>query len=96
MRTVRQQVLDRIDIERIRQENLREAGRFTHTAASNGISEADRLAILTEEVGEVAGEVLGFSGLAADRGDGGRLRKEVLHVASVAVAWLEYLEGGAS
>lgn len=90
---VRDRVLQRIRRERGRQEELRRSGRFTHTAATPGITPADRLAILTEEVGEVAGEVLGFSGLASDRGNGDRLRKEVLHVAAAAVAWLEFLEG---
>lgn len=45
------------------------------------------LAILTEEVGEVAKEVV-------DAESVGRLRAEIVQVAAVAVAWLEALDRG--
>lgn len=89
--TARDRVVAAIASERIRQEQLREAGRFTHTAHTDGISDTTRLAILMEEVGELAGEVLGSEGVAFDRGAGDNLRKELLHVATVSVAWLERL-----
>lgn len=53
------------------------------------------LAILTEEVGEVAQEVLGlrFGEAAKAHGD---LRTELLHVAAVAVSAIETLDFGAA
>lgn len=78
--------------ERQRQEELREVEkRFTHTAATPGISNADRLAIITEEVGEVARTVLGLRRIVTSPGPYS-LREEVLHVASTAFAWLEMME----
>jgi hypothetical protein len=57
------------------------------------VTEADRLAILTEEVGEVARELnedrLGH--LPEDWRD--RRVKELIQVAAMALTWVEHLEG---
>jgi NTP pyrophosphatase (non-canonical NTP hydrolase) len=53
------------------------------------ITEHERLAILAEEVGEVAHE------LTYDQdGDRDRLVKELIQVAAMALSWVEHLEGG--
>lgn len=58
------------------------------------MNDYERLAVLAEEFGEVAREVLTGEGrrLARDTvGTPEALRKEVIQVAAVAVAWAEYL-----
>ncbi len=80
--------------ERFEQERLKAEGRFEFTCADDGLSNAEKLAILTEEVGEVAQEVLTQEGrrLARDTvGTKKALRKELTQVAAVAVAWIESL-----
>jgi hypothetical protein len=53
-----------------------------------GYSHGDRLAILVEEVGEVAHE------LTYDQdGDKDKLVKELVQVAAMAATWIEFLEG---
>ena len=76
--------LDAIKQERDRQERLKRDGRFLFTCADDGMDDAERLAVLLEEVGEVA-RVLN-DGEGADR-----LREEVTQVAAVAAAWIESL-----
>jgi NTP pyrophosphatase (non-canonical NTP hydrolase) len=51
----------------------------------------ERLAILVEEVGEVAHELTYDSS-----GDRDKLVKELIQVAAMAASWVEYLEGGHS
>lgn len=78
--------------ERRRQEQLKAEGRFRYTAADAGMSNTERLACLTEEVGEVAQEVLTQAGrrLARDtEGSVEGLRKEITQVAAICLAWLE-------
>lgn len=51
----------------------------------------DRLAILVEEVGEVAHE------LTYDQdGDRDKLVKELIQVAAMAASWVEFIEGGSA
>ena len=65
-----------------------------HSMLGVAVTESDRLAILTEEVGEVARE------LNEDRlgnlGDDWKIRrvKELIQVAAMALTWVEHLEGG--
>jgi NTP pyrophosphatase (non-canonical NTP hydrolase) len=59
--------------ERKRQNNLH-----------NYFEQSDRMAILTEEVGEVAKALL----------DGEGLREELIQVAAVAIRWVEELDAG--
>jgi NTP pyrophosphatase (non-canonical NTP hydrolase) len=80
--------------ERKRQEQLKAEGRFEFTCADDGLTNAEKLACLTEELGEVAQEVLTQEGrrLARDTvGTPEALRKELVQVAAVAVAWIEAL-----
>lgn len=80
-----------ISLERERQEKLHAAGRFAHTCASPDIANTERLAILGEEFGEVCRAVLEDERSAFDV-HGSDLRSELIHVAAVAVAWLEGME----
>jgi hypothetical protein len=64
-----------------------------HSMLGENCSSGDRLAILVEEVGEVAQE------LTYDHGGGQRrdeLVKELIQVAAMAASWVEFLEGGAA
>lgn len=83
----RPDVYEAIDNERLRQEQLKAAGRFLYTCADDGMKDAERLAVLMEEVGEVARAVLELSRLANDT-HGKNLRKELIQVAAVVHAWL--------
>jgi hypothetical protein len=81
-------VLSDIFEERVRQEKLRDAGRFSHTCADAGMADATRVSVLGEEFGEVC--------RALQRGEHDPeqdLRAELVAVAAVACAWIEYLDG---
>lgn len=100
-------VLDEVASERIRQEKLKAEGRFLWSCADNealrdkmlrAITEPEKFAVLGEEFGEVAREVVEEI-IAADRGHAlrafecrCRLRKELLEVAACCVAWVESLD----
>ncbi len=94
---MRSEALRLIDYERTRQEKLLSEGRFAFTCASrmksdgSQVSSGDRMMVLTEEVGEVAGAAIQAEGMAFDRPNA-ELRKELIHTAAVAVAWLEALD----
>ncbi len=78
--------------ERQRQDQLRDAGRFPFTCADDGLDDAQRLAVLTEEVGEVARCLCErINGNVTLEGPY-QLRNELVQVAAVAMAWIEYLE----
>lgn len=94
MSTPTSEVLLEIKHERIRQEELKAQGRFLFTCADDGLTNAEKLACLMEEVGEAAREVLTQPErpLASDTvGTAVALRRELIHVAAVAVAWVEAL-----
>jgi NTP pyrophosphatase (non-canonical NTP hydrolase) len=83
-----------VKAERIRQDALKAEGRFEFTCADDGLTNAEKLACLTEEIGEIAQEVLTQEGrrLARDTvGTPEALRKEIVQVAAVALAWIEAL-----
>lgn len=66
-----------------------------HSMLGPDYSSGDRLAILVEEVGEVAHELTydqGSPGVGGGRRD--ELVKELIQVAAMAASWIEYLEGG--
>ena len=87
-------VLGMVYNERMRQEGMKAEGRFDFTCADDGLTNAEKLTVLTEEVGEVAREVLTQDGrrLARDTlGTREALLNEVTQVAAVAVAWMEAL-----
>lgn len=85
----RQRVFAAINAERERQKILVRSGkiRFDLSAAlmyganERWILDTDRLPVLIEECGEVA--------KAVHEKDGAATREELIHVAAVAVAWLE-------
>ena len=79
--------------ERARQARLRAEGKFTHTAASPDLPDGYRLTALVEEVGEAAEAVLERNGFIG-KPKGTDLRKELVQVAAVAVAWIEALDRG--
>lgn len=74
--------LNAIVMERERQDELKAAGKFANTCADS-ISNGACLAILVEEVGEIARAMNEW-----DKNPG-QLKKEVTQVAAVAMAWLE-------
>ena len=76
-------VLIDVAAERLRQDALKAAGKFPATCADNTLSAGQKLAILVEEVGEVARAI-------CDRNPK-HMRKKLVQVAAVAVAWVEAL-----
>ncbi len=65
-----------------------------HSMLGPNYSSGDRLAILVEEVGEVAHELTydqGGPGVGQGRRD--ELVKELIQVAAMAATWVEFLEG---
>lgn len=74
--------LEAVAAERQRQEDLYASGALRWIASDPECPDALRLAALVEEVGEVARSFH----------DGGGLHDELVHVAAVAVAWLETLD----
>lgn len=76
--------------ERMRQEDLKLQGRFKYTCADHQLAPGEKLAILTEEVGEVARAILEGGNIVSDK-HSADLRKELVQVAAVALAWVESL-----
>lgn len=70
--------------ERLRQDELKLSGKFPYTAADNALTYGQKLAILVEEVGEVA-RGMNETVVASE------LKAELIQVAAVAVAWAESL-----
>jgi hypothetical protein len=86
-----ERVLRAVRDERGRQERLRAAGKFTHTAASPGVTDAACFAMFMEEVGEIATAMLaaGVDGAQAHDAKGQDLDAELDQAAAVLVAWRE-------
>lgn len=87
------EVLELVKRERERQEKLRRQGKFAHTCAGPGMSNAERFLVLAEEFGEVGHE------LNEGIGDGRivnmtKLRTELVQLAAVCVAWCEAIDAG--
>ena len=78
--------------ERQKQEGYKAAGRFAHTCADPELSDMDCLAILIEEVGEAATAILHKQKIGSVTDPEQDLRKELIQVAAVAVAWIERLD----
>lgn len=84
----RARVIGRVSLERDRQEIIHE-----RTCASDDVTDAERLAVLVEEVGEIARAILDSVVLDTTPAEqGNALRDELVQVAAVAVAWLEHIE----
>jgi NTP pyrophosphatase (non-canonical NTP hydrolase) len=102
----REAIYNAITAERNRQEQLKQNGKFLWTCADNhGSHDNERkLAVLSEEVGEVAHEVtdemIFLDKLEKDPCEAdhilkayrSRLRAELVQVAAVCVAWIEALD----
>ena len=107
-------IIEDVVAERARQEELKAAGKFLWSCSDdifrvvhdNGRSEAswysvsksDKMAVLSEEVGEASKEVVDYI-IQGNKGNTGQqhvhlvnLRKELVQVAAVCVAWLESLD----
>lgn len=67
----------------MRQDCLKSQGKFLHTPADEECPDFDRITMLVEEIGEVA--------RALQTNDIHNLREELVQVAAICVAWLEYL-----
>lgn len=76
-------VFDDIRDEHIRQRELKEAGRFPYLITDHEMSDLTRLAILTEELGEVARAI-------QDEPD--NLRAELVQLAACCVAYVQWLD----
>lgn len=78
--------------ERIRQERLRAEGRFKYTCADPQMAVGDKALALGEEYGEVCQAVLEEKDLSYDKHTTTNVRKELVQVAAVAVAWIEAID----
>lgn len=100
-----QSIFEDIARERIRQNDLVRAGKFLWNCSDLSQSYARKLAVLSEEVGEVAKEVteelISKDKYAKDSMQfpnhrvifyANRIRKELVQVAAVCVAWIEALD----
>lgn len=85
-------VLITVGSERKRQLLLQKQGRFKYTLSDEGLTDAERLACIVEEVGEVGRNVLARASLVSDGEESPEaLRKELCQIAALAVAWMERL-----
>lgn len=78
-----------VQSERLRQFALKEQGRFKYTPSDPQLTWMQRLAMLTEELGEVARECLALDGIVQEQPNVGKLKKELTQLAAVAVACIE-------
>jgi hypothetical protein len=79
--------------ERRRQDRLRDEGRFAATLADkDALLLGEKLAVITEEIGECARCVLSMCGLVQEELEVEDLRKELVQVAALACAWIESLD----
>ncbi len=84
----RNRILELLKLERQRQNSLLAQGKIDFNCACPDIADGHKLAVLTEEVGEVAKAILEQN----DEIEQQDIRTELIQVAAVAVAWLESLE----
>jgi len=92
----RWRALELIVIERQRQDKLKADGRFKYTCADLEMTLSQKVAVLTEEVGEVARATLEINALVSRETDDHTelrhaLRKELVQVAAISLAWIESL-----
>lgn len=80
--------------ERGRQERLKAEGKFLYTCADPQMLSADKYVVLGEEFGELGRAILNMQGLATDyKGSLDEVEKELIQIAAVSVAWLEFIQG---
>lgn len=90
MTTIPQLVLSPLTLDAIQAEATRAYLKHgDHSMFGRQYTAHERLAILLEEVGEVAHELT-----YDQRNDRDKLVKELIQVAAMAASWVEYLEGG--
>jgi len=77
--------------ERAKQDAYKAAGKFMFTCADAEIGHMTACAVLMEEVGEAARAAMATLGLSKEPPDRANLKKELIQVAAVTVAWLEQL-----
>jgi NTP pyrophosphatase (non-canonical NTP hydrolase) len=87
---ITREAIELVVSERRRQDRLKADGRFPYTCADDELSPFEKYAVLSEEVGEVARALLEASDLSNHK-NYVELRKELIQVAAVAVAWIESL-----
>jgi NTP pyrophosphatase (non-canonical NTP hydrolase) len=106
--SIAQTALEAVARERLRQDELVRRGKFSWNCAFDGPAYSEKLAVLMEEVGEVAREVTEHI-ITRDKYTADskllvmpehreehfreRLKKELIQVAAVCVAWVEHLSG---
>lgn len=81
-----EEVLWYIGDELVRQDRLKAEGRFRFTCADDGLSAFEKLAILTEELGEVARAIQEEADNVTDIRNV-QLFTELVQVAAVAASW---------
>lgn len=92
-RSVLEAVFELVENEMYHQVKLRdEKKKFKWTCADIGIPEAEKLAVLNEETGEVAREVV--EGLIKGEVDKEKLEDELIQVTAVTVSWILALRYG--
>lgn len=84
-------VLERVWLERLRQKKLFTARKIDFACDSPVVDGHRKLSVLTEEIGEVAKEVLEYRGRTRTEARR-RLQDELTQVAAVSIAWLESIE----
>lgn len=82
-------VLEQVRQERVRQEQLFADGKFPFTCADAERLNIEKFPVLGEEFGAVSKEVCE---ILTGPGDKQKLKTELIHLAAVAVAWIESLE----
>jgi len=85
----RAEALRYIDRERSLQELKKQDGDFEYSCCDPEMRDVERLAVLGEEYGEVCTELLKKA--AGDTAAMGNLFLELMQVAAVSAAWMEYL-----
>jgi hypothetical protein len=87
------EILIYVKHERERQEQLKNAGKFSYTCADTEMMPGYKLSVLAEEFGEVASIVNQQMGGDTTKRcpSNDELRNELVQVAAVAVAWAESL-----
>ncbi len=90
-------ILSRLTLDAIQAEATRAHLKHgDYSMLGSRYSQSDRLAILTEEVGEVAHELTyDQGGPGVGRYDRDKLVRELVQVAAMAATWIEHLEGTA-
>lgn len=86
-----EEIFTAIVLERDKQNAYKKAGKFMFTCADPEIGHMTACAVLMEEVGEAARAAMATLGLSKEPPEQADLKKELIQVAAVTVAWLEQL-----